>query len=56
MKYLLLIVLLLTCACTTFNLNESGIRKACKGGIKEYNDDSTSFKCFGKETSSDQKN
>lgn len=32
-------------ACTTFNSNESGVRKACKSGVEEYDDGSTSFKC-----------
>lgn len=49
MRYLLISCLFIITACTSFNMNESGIRKACRGGVKEYDDGSTNFKCFEKD-------
>lgn len=43
--FLGLIWILLFGACTTFNANENGLRRACKAGIAEYDDGSMNFKC-----------
>jgi len=48
MKLVLLIILLLTSACTTFSFNQSSLTKACKSGVEEYDDGNLSFKCFDK--------
>lgn len=50
MKLILLIILLLTNACTTFSFNQSSLVKACKSGIQEYDDGNMSFKCFDKKS------
>jgi hypothetical protein len=31
--------------CTTFSYNESGLRRACKSGVKSYSDDTVTFEC-----------
>lgn len=47
MKYVLFTIIMLVTltGCTTFNANEAGIRRACKSGLAEYDDGSTTFKC-----------
>jgi hypothetical protein len=43
-KILLGVVIFLS-ACTTFNSNENGVRRACKSGVSKYDDGSTTFEC-----------
>lgn len=43
--FLGVIWVLLFGACTTFNANENGLRRACKSGIAEYDDGSMNFRC-----------
>ena len=43
--FLGLVWVLLFGACTTFNLEERGLDKACKSGVAQYDNGSTSFKC-----------
>ncbi len=43
--FLGLIWVLLFGACTTFNANENGLRRACKSGVAEYDDGSMNFRC-----------
>ena len=46
MKFVLVLVwALIFGACTTFNANENGLRRACKSGVAEYDDGSMNFKC-----------
>lgn len=48
MRYLLLMTFTFSVGCSTFNLNEAGVRKACNSNVKEYDDGSLNFKCFDK--------
>ena len=49
MKYYILIILLLITACSSFERNESGLRRACKSGVVEYDDGALTFTCQPKE-------
>lgn len=42
---ILVVSLIVLSGCTTFSFNESGVRRACKSGVVEYDDGSTTFKC-----------
>jgi hypothetical protein len=44
MRFFLMVVLLLA-ACTTFNANENGLRRACRSGVATYDDGSLTFRC-----------
>lgn len=56
MKYLFLVALLFSFGCSTFMTNESGVRKACRSGVKKYDDGTTNFECFSKEELKNDKN
>lgn len=46
MKFIIgVICILILGACTTFTTNESGLRRACKSGVSEYDDGNMNFKC-----------
>jgi uncharacterized protein YceK len=46
MKYLLMaLVLVLLSGCSTFFYNEAGVRRACKGGVDNYDDGNMTFSC-----------
>jgi hypothetical protein len=40
--------------CTTFSFNESGLRRACKSGVADYDDGSVNFHCNKRETNAHQ--
>lgn len=54
MKYLLIVLLMFLFGCTTFMTNEAGVRKACKSGVKMYDDGTTHFECVTKEKTDDK--
>jgi hypothetical protein len=47
--FLAFIAVLVFGGCTTFNVNESGVRRSCKSGVFKYSDDTTSFECQPKQ-------
>ncbi len=49
MKTLILFVTLLSSvACTTLKVNQFSVSRACKSGVKSYDDGSVNFECFNK--------
>lgn len=44
MRYLLLLVFLTGCA-TSFEKNQAGLIRACKNGVKSYDDGTVSLEC-----------
>lgn len=47
MKLILLIIfIIMAVGCTTFYQNSTSVNRACKSGIKEYDDGTTNFSCY----------
>lgn len=49
MKYLVLILSLTFFGCGSFQTNAQSVVRACKNGVKNYDDGAVSFACFSKE-------
>lgn len=44
-KAIILVLILVSLGCTSFNLNESGLRRACKSKVSKYDDGTLTFEC-----------
>lgn len=50
MKFLLVLLILACSACTTFSTNQPYLSRACKAGVKTYDDGNVNFECYDKST------
>lgn len=46
MKLVILLIIFCTSSCTSFKINENGLRRSCQSGINKYDDGQLSFSCY----------